>query len=384
MKQFDDITEIAMRLLAAGLNDVLPLDETVEEMMDKDTSLQVLKWCSSRGVAGVVATVLERYGDARHRSAPEERLSWREWDLQRGRIVRKNTMFEIERAEIFRWMDEQGIWHVPLKGAVLDRLYPRVGMREMVDNDILFDDSYADQLNEYMISRGYEGHHIGDHHDDGYTKDPVYNFEMHRSSAMPVLTARLDENHNLSDEAFYAYLVQHAYGHYREFGVGIRILADLYIFNKAKPNMDRATIRRFFEEDGTAVFGEQFERLSNKIFDITTVTEGISEFSSEDIELFKFMLKSGILGSYGNRVLIKLNEMEGKDVVSSPEDLLSMQRKFGLREKTRFMIRRALPPFEKMQREFGATRLTLPYWYVYRLITMRKYVSIEIDKIKKL
>ena len=68
---------------------------------------------------------------------------------------------------------------MPLKGSVLKDLYPENGMREMSDNDILFDASKREQSKVIMLSHSYTVEHYGEIYHDAYHKPPVLNFELH-------------------------------------------------------------------------------------------------------------------------------------------------------------------------------------------------------------
>ena len=77
-------------------------------------------------------------------------------------------------------MDSEHIWYLPLKGIILKDYYPSVGMRQMSDNDILFDADAWERVEKHMLSEGYETESVGKGNHDVYQKAPVYNFEMHR------------------------------------------------------------------------------------------------------------------------------------------------------------------------------------------------------------
>ena len=66
-----------------------------------------------------------------------------------------------------------------LKGIILKEMYPKLGMRQMADNDILYDKQYQEELLNFMIARGYEPSQIGEGNHDVYEKAPVYNYEFH-------------------------------------------------------------------------------------------------------------------------------------------------------------------------------------------------------------
>ena len=64
-------------------------------------------------------------------------------------------LLDAEREQVFKEMDAAGIWHLPLKGSVLKSLYPKPWMRQMSDNDILFDPEYQSEVKDIMVKRGY-------------------------------------------------------------------------------------------------------------------------------------------------------------------------------------------------------------------------------------
>lgn len=163
------------------------------------------------------------------------------WEAIYDWTVRKNMKFDTERTEIFKFMDQQNIWHMPLKGIILQNLYPQYGMRQMVDNDILFDQKYENQVDEYMKSRGYIVK-PGSMHNE-YNKKPMYNFELHKHlcKKWPKIKFyeyfsdfdnRLIKNGNLckmSNEDFYLFQITHEFNHYLASGTGLRQLLDVYI-----------------------------------------------------------------------------------------------------------------------------------------------------------
>ncbi len=60
------------------------------------------------------------------------------WNTAKNDSVRRTVLFDIEREQIFKLLEKNRIWYCPLKGIVLKDFYPEYGIREMVDNDILF------------------------------------------------------------------------------------------------------------------------------------------------------------------------------------------------------------------------------------------------------
>jgi len=170
-----------------------------------------------------------------------------EWNEQIGKSIRKNILFDTERAKILQFMEENAIWYLPLKGIVMKELYPAIGMRQMSDNDIFFDEVYAGKLQAYMESLGYKSESVGRGCHDVYKKAPVYNFEMHRTlyktsgSKASIAYYKNIRNklllnegsaygYRFKDEDFYIYMLFHMYKHYSGGGTGIRSLLDIYVF----------------------------------------------------------------------------------------------------------------------------------------------------------
>ena len=177
--------------------------------------------------------------------------TYKHWKQVKSMAVRKNILLNTERNEIYNYMEEKHILHVSLKGIVLQEMYPKFGMREMGDNDILFDPTYQEQMYDYMTARGYNAEIYKRVNHDEYLKPPIYNFEFHNALFLKSDNEKLYEyysnvvdrlisvegknyEYKFSDEDFYIYNIAHAYKHYSFGGTGLRILTDTYVFLKAK------------------------------------------------------------------------------------------------------------------------------------------------------
>ena len=63
------------------------------------------------------------------------------WKVVKSKVVHRNVLFDDERRKIIDFMEENGIWYMCMKGIVMQEYYAKLGMRQMCDNDILFDPS---------------------------------------------------------------------------------------------------------------------------------------------------------------------------------------------------------------------------------------------------
>ena len=150
----------------------------------------------------------------------------------RGKAVAKAAQLEIEKDLLLEQMESAGIWYMPLKGAVLQKLYPAVGMRQMSDVDILFDAARAKDVREILERQGFSCKHFGAGAHDVYHKEPVCSFEMHRTlfekkksqrrmyEYYADVRKRLKKDqgnrcgYHFSSEDLYVFLTAHEFKHY--------------------------------------------------------------------------------------------------------------------------------------------------------------------------
>ncbi|MBQ9748400.1 MAG: nucleotidyltransferase family protein [Clostridia bacterium] len=168
------------------------------------------------------------------------------WKQHADMTLRKEILFDAERCALMKLLEEHGIATIPLKGILIKELYPRKGMREFTDNDLLYDTAKRSELLTIMQERGYEMESGATH--DIFQKKPVYHFEFHKvlfvkknplhryfsdmwKRATPVAEGKYE--HRLSVEDFYLYTLAHAHKHYASAGIGIRFLADIHLMRRA-------------------------------------------------------------------------------------------------------------------------------------------------------
>ena len=95
------------------------------------------------------------------------------------KALRKKILFNIERESILKDFEDNNIWYVPLKGCELEKYYPHFAMRQMSDNDILFDIKKRNEVKSIMENHKYEVIHFNENNHDIYHKEPILNFELH-------------------------------------------------------------------------------------------------------------------------------------------------------------------------------------------------------------
>lgn len=225
--------------------------------------------------------------------------------------LRRNLLLEAECRHLCKVMDEKGIWHMPLKGSVMKNLYPRMEMRQMSDQDILFDTNGRHEMREYMLARGYDPKGHNDTHHDIYHKEPLYNIELHHTLFELHCDMRLVDYYrnvkqermipdgdgtlgfHFSDEDFYIYMVAHAYKHYMDHGVGLRSLVDVYVYEKAKPGLDWAYVERECAKLGMDEYEQTCRSVAGKLFG----KNAPQTLTPAEAEMLAFCMDSGTHGN---------------------------------------------------------------------------------------
>lgn len=210
------------------------------------------------------------------------------------RNLMRHAVFDMERESLFAAMDEAGLAHLPLKGVVTSRQYPRPDMRWMCDNDILFGHANADgtvatateedarKLRGIMKDAGYKSVHFGEGNHDAYEKAPFLNIEMHRGLAHPEVSwwryyenpwerARKDEDaaglsYAFSREDAYLFHVAHMFKHFSVSGCGVRGIADEWVLTQAwGTTMDRAYLDGELAKLGMLEFERDLSRTAASV-----------------------------------------------------------------------------------------------------------------------
>ena len=352
-------TQDLIDLVSCAVNGVTPDAERVAEM-DLDA---IYKLASRHMLAATVAPALKAAG------------------VQDKRFVRalehsalKSSTMDMEMAALFAELEAAGIWYMPLKGIVLQHLYPIYGMRQMSDHDILFDAKCADDVKSIMEGLGFSTEQFGLRNHDIYHKAPVSNFEMHRSLFDPRQEEKLNEYYKdvekrlLGDgcekhfcpEDFYLYLTAHEYKHYSAEGTGLRSLLDIYVYlQKVTLDMDYVTAEA--EKIGVAEFEAANRSLALQLFSGGALTE-------TNKEMLNYILDSGVNGTWNHRVQNRLS-------ISGHGKIHYVLKRFAE------PLDRKSPIYEELSHEF-------PFFYKYKvllpcLMVYRVFLRMKEGKLKK-
>lgn len=215
---------------------------------------------------------------------------------------------EREIARIFRAFDENGIDYLPLKGCNMKALYPKPEMRTMGDADILIRLDQYSRIAPIMESLGFEHKYESDHELVWENKSlnvelhkhliPSYNRELYAyfgdgwSMAVPGGGSRWD----MTPEDTFVFLFTHFAKHYRDCGIGLRHVLDLWVYLRANPDLDRNRVLSVLEKLKLRQFYENISRLLEVWF------EG-AEPDDRTGFIAEFIFASGSWGNMEQRVV---------------------------------------------------------------------------------
>ncbi len=147
---------------------------------------------------------------------------------------------------------EAGVDHAPLKGVLIKQYYPMESMRSMSDIDILVRTEQYAKIEPIMKRLGYT-FEVESDHEYNWRKGhvhaelhkcliPSYNedYYSYYNDGWDFFHPTKDHRYEMRDEDLFIYLFTHYTKHFRDGGIGVKHLTDLWVFRRAKPNMDES------------------------------------------------------------------------------------------------------------------------------------------------
>lgn len=281
-----------------------------------------------------------------------------------------NQIFELEN--IYKAFNESGIEYMPLKGAVLKKLYPKPEMRVMGDGDILIKAEQYEIIRDAMQSLGYTEFIESDHeliwnkrniHIELHKRlIPSYNKDYYSYYGDGWRFAKPDAGscYKMSDEDTFVYIFTHYAKHYRDGGIGIRHITDLYIYLISNPKIDKKYIETELNKLGLLKFYKNTINTIDVWFNNKQAND-ISDFITDRI------FESGSYGTYVSHIL------SGAVKYSN----------FGKNAKFKKVFNLIFPPYKDMSRKYPVLKkipLLLPFVWTGRIINIlftKKYKIAE-------
>jgi hypothetical protein len=210
--------------------------------------------------------------------------------------------------EMQEHFEECGIYNIALKGVNTKRRYPEDCMRTMGDLDILCKSSQQSKVKKAMLELGYNDYQEGRKHDH-YSRLPFVSVEMHRDlvatdSDYSKYYKDIWNRCNPKDGCVYTfemslvdefvYNIIHMTEHFKEGGIGIRFIMDIYVYNHLK-DLNFEYLRCELDKLGLINFYDRISLLAEKWFGKNDVL--VDEIT---LKLEDFILKCGVYGSQKN------------------------------------------------------------------------------------
>lgn len=246
-------------------------------------------------------------------SVSDELLSYAKNNLNHWIYI--DTMMKHEIESLLKCFDEGKIYNLPMKGYFLKEDYPNPFERSISDYDILFDINDIDRIKNILKQNGYEFLQ-NDSQQYHFIKPPLMYIEMHCSllkksnknyaffeNELEKATVRTGYVYSkeMSLENYYIYMLLHSAKHFSEGGIGIRMIADEYVFyRKYADTLNWKYLYEQFEKCGITVFEKKLRDIALKWFSTGCI---VTDF--DDVE--EFILMSMTLGRLDVAVM---SEME--------------------------------------------------------------------------
>lgn len=361
---------------------------------------------------------------------------WKRWLKEKNQLIYKSVLMDVEREAIQDFFEENNIWYMLLKGMVIRKYYPAPELREMADNDILFDNKYSKEVYDFMTARGYKSDDYNKGYHDEYLKPPAYNFEMHRQlvsskerpkwyeyykdvKSILINDANGKNQFYFSNNDFYVYFIVHTYKHFLNSGMGLRTVLDVYLYlNNLQDKLDFDYIEEQLKKLDAYDFEQTFRSLAFKMFgenakegnaaadelqdsfddkeqdmlresfdakkqdklcgsfDAKEQDKWWNSFDDKEQEMLSYILDAGTYGNLENSVAHKMGYTKGEKKKAS--------------DKAKYIFRRLFPSMDTIEEFFPffyKHKWAIPFLYIYRIgkipFTRRKKVAGELREVFK-
>lgn len=281
---------------------------------------------------------------------------------------------------IFDEYEKNAIDYMPLKGTVLKKMYPQSDMRNMSDADILIKKKDYESAQKVLVHLGYT--FVGESdHEFNFKKDPFIKIELHKHLVPSYnedlyayygdgwkLAKPLEKSYRyeLSNEDFFIYLFVHFVKHYRDAGVGIKHILDLWLYTKKVTDINLEYVSEQLNHMNLGVFFKNICTMMECWFEER-------EYDELSGEITGFIISSGVFGTL-------------KNSASASAIRTHMDKDITKAGKNKY-LNLVFPPFIYMKQIFPVLEkapVLLPFMWIVRLIKgalfKRHNISYHINK----
>lgn len=299
------------------------------------------------------------------------------------KLYERMTVSDNQNAELRKILtafEEENIEYMPLKGVLLQSLYPSHDMRSMADMDILIKPEEKEKINNIMTSLGYE-FKCESNHEYVYSKKPYVSVELHKL-LIPSYNEDMYKHYGdgwkrakkcegranryeLSLEDNFIYIFTHFAKHYRDGGIGIKAVLDIFLYLEKYRELDREYIEKQFSNLNLSDFYNNITRVIECWF------YG-AEFDELSKSVTEFIINSGTFGRIENQTSAEaIRDYMDKDIKKA--------------EKQRY-TKLIFPNIRRMQTGYPILKkvpVLLPFMWVIRIIKLIIFKRKNIDGYKR-
>ena len=242
-------------------------------------------------------------------SVQDESVSYKLIKQQAMAVMRcENLCFVLEKvSELF---EKERLSFIPLKGAVIRKLYPENWMRTSCDIDVLVHEEDLDRAEKLLCEKlGYTSNGERNYHDISLFSETGVHIELHFNIkenmenvdsllervwdyAQPVADGSFE--YKLMDEFLLFQHIAHMSYHVADGGCSVRYFLDLFLLKK-KLEVDKKALSDMLCECGLEKFYEMSLKLANIWF-------SNAEHDEVTLSYQRYILNGGIYGTVMNKV----------------------------------------------------------------------------------
>ncbi len=279
--------------------------------------------------------------------------------------VSQQMQQEYFASKLLQELQQKSIPHMPLKGLLLRPLYPSPDLRLSCDIDFLYPIEHRQAVDGILSEMGFSCTKKWVHHDiytmGHVTIEPHFALTDPNSVASTYYQGIWDRlvsvdgsAYRFTDEDFYIFMLYHMSKHFREGGVGVRAILDVFLYLDKHPNLNRVYIEEELQKLRIQKFGTSVVHLAHTWFG--------NEPATPDMDLLgDFVLNGGAYGSARSGAQIHHTKQTKKGKVSPR------------RAKRSYLCAKLFPPFAVMRCQYPSlSRLPflLPFYYVIRWVAI--------------
>lgn len=265
--------------------------------------------------------------------------------------------------ELYTLFDREQFAYMPVKGLLLRELYPALEMRLMGDLDILIKLDEYPRIREHLLQMGYIEKVESDHeliwHKNGVMIElhkrliPSYNKDYYAVFGDGWQLGKIcnGTRYSMTDEDQMVYQLVHFAKHYRDGGIGLRHMVDLYLLRRSKPNLNEEEIAKSLTELQLLDFYKNIFHTLDVWF-AGVPADGISEL------ITKTVFGTGLFGTHQAHVLSEGVKLQGQSGKRSA--------------KGRKLLRAIFLPYKHMRQRYPVLErlpILLPVMWVARWFT---------------